>query len=134
MTPIVATLDRVFALVMLDASQSVPHLPFDVTQLDADFVVFTGHKMCGPTGIGVLWGRYDLLSTMPPFLAGGSMIESVSMAKSTYACPAGSIRSRNAAHHRSGRFGRCGRLTSRTSTCVQCSGTRRNWSRTRWTR
>ena len=86
-TPIVARARQVGALVMLDASQSVPHLPFDVTQLDADFVVFTGHKMCGPTGIGVLWGRYDLLSTMPPFLAGGSMIESVSMAKSTYAAP-----------------------------------------------
>ena len=85
--PIVARARQVGALVMLDASQSVPHLPVDVTALDADFVAFTGHKMCGPTGIGVLWGRYELLSVMPPFLGGGSMIESVAMAKSTYAAP-----------------------------------------------
>ena len=75
------------ALIMLDASQSVPHLPVDVTALDVDFIAFTGHKMCGPTGIGVLWGRYDLLSVMPPFLGGGSMIATVTMGKSTYAAP-----------------------------------------------
>lgn len=62
------------ALVTVDACQYVPHLPTDVAALDADFVAFSGHKMCGPTGIGVLWGRRDLLDAMPPFLGGGGMI------------------------------------------------------------
>jgi cysteine desulfurase/selenocysteine lyase len=75
------------ALVVVDASQSVPQMPVDVSRLGADFVAFTGHKMCGPTGIGVLWGRYDLLATLPPFLGGGEMIEVVEMTGSTYAPP-----------------------------------------------
>ena len=62
------------AVVVADACQSVPHLPTDVVALGADFVAFSGHKMCGPTGIGVLWGRHDLLATLPPFLGGGEMI------------------------------------------------------------
>ena len=62
------------ALVCLDACQSVPHLQTDVAALDVDFLAFSGHKMCGPTGIGVLWGRRDLLEEMPPFLGGGGMI------------------------------------------------------------
>ncbi|GAA4895375.1 cysteine desulfurase [Stackebrandtia albiflava] len=78
---------EVGALVLLDASQSVPHLPVDVSALDVDFMAFTGHKMCGPTGIGVLWGRGELLSVMPPFLSGGSMIGTVTMEGSTYAAP-----------------------------------------------
>ena len=78
---------EVGALVMLDASQSVPHLPVDVAALGADLLAFTGHKMCGPTGIGVLWGRYDLLASLPPFLGGGEMIETVEMSGSTYAAP-----------------------------------------------
>ena len=65
------------ALVLVDAAQSVPHMPVDVAALGADFLGFTGHKMCGPTGIGVLWGRRELLEEMPPFLGGGEMIESV---------------------------------------------------------
>ncbi|PRX52797.1 cysteine desulfurase [Nonomuraea fuscirosea] len=73
------------ALVALDASQSVPHHPVDVTALGADFVAFTGHKMVGPSGIGVLWGRGELLEAMPPFLGGGEMIEAVWMDRSTYA-------------------------------------------------
>ncbi|MBW8805903.1 MAG: cysteine desulfurase [Catenulisporales bacterium] len=76
---------EVGALVVLDASQSAPHLPLDVTRLDADFVAFTGHKMLGPTGVGVLWGRRDLLEELPPFLGGGEMIQTVTMEKSTYA-------------------------------------------------
>lgn len=76
---------QVGALVVVDASQSVPHMPVDVAALGADFVAFTGHKMCGPTGIGVLWGRRDLLEELPPFLGGGEMIETVTMEKSTYA-------------------------------------------------
>jgi cysteine desulfurase/selenocysteine lyase len=85
--PVVARARSVGALVMLDCSQSVPHAPVDVSSLGADFVAFTGHKMCGPTGIGVLWGRGELLAAMPPFLGGGSMIETVEMASSTYAAP-----------------------------------------------
>jgi cysteine desulfurase/selenocysteine lyase len=78
---------EVGALVLLDCSQSVPHLPVDVTELGADFIAFTGHKMLGPTGIGALWGRAELLAGMPPFLGGGSMIETVTMAKTTFAPP-----------------------------------------------
>jgi cysteine desulfurase / selenocysteine lyase len=75
------------ALVLVDAAQSVPHMPVDVTELGADFLGFTGHKLCGPTGIGVLWGRRELLDEMPPFLGGGEMIETVWMERSTYAPP-----------------------------------------------
>jgi cysteine desulfurase/selenocysteine lyase len=78
---------EVGALLMLDASQAVPHRPVDVTELDVDFLSFTGHKMCGPTGIGVLWGRFELLAAMPPFLGGGSMIETVELTGSTFADP-----------------------------------------------
>jgi cysteine desulfurase/selenocysteine lyase len=84
---IVARVREVGALLMLDCSQSVPHLPIDVTALGADFIAFTGHKMCGPTGIGVLWGRSELLAAMPPVLGGGSMIETVTMGRTTFAAP-----------------------------------------------
>lgn len=75
---------EVGALLMLDCSQSVPHLPMDVVDYDVDFIAFTGHKMLAPTGIGVLWGREELLNAMPPFLGGGSMIETVKLTGSTY--------------------------------------------------
>ncbi len=75
------------AVVVLDACQSVPHMPVDVGDLGVDYVAFSGHKMLGPLGIGVLWGRYDLLESMPPFLTGGSMIEVVRMEGSTFAPP-----------------------------------------------
>ena len=65
------------ALMMVDASQHTPHLPTDVAEMGADFVAFTGHKMCGPTGIGVLWAKSELLEAMPPFLGGGEMILNV---------------------------------------------------------
>jgi cysteine desulfurase/selenocysteine lyase len=84
---IVARAHEVGALVMLDCSQSVPHLPLSVTELGADFIAFTGHKMLGPTGIGVLWGRAEHLAAMPPFLGGGSMIETVTMEETTFAPP-----------------------------------------------
>src|SRR6266545_265601 len=61
------------ALVLVDGAQSVPHMPVDVGQLGIDFLAFSGHKLCGPTGIGVLWGRRSLLEGMPPFMSGGSM-------------------------------------------------------------
>jgi cysteine desulfurase/selenocysteine lyase len=65
------------AIALVDGAQSVPHLPVDVQDLDADFLAFSAHKMCGPTGIGVLYGREQLLKAMPPFLGGGSMIKRV---------------------------------------------------------
>jgi cysteine desulfurase/selenocysteine lyase len=73
------------ALVIVDACQSVPHMPVDVTKLGADFLAFSGHKILGPTGVGVLWGRYELLNDLPPFLFGGSMIENVTMTDATWA-------------------------------------------------
>jgi cysteine desulfurase/selenocysteine lyase len=76
---------EVGALVVVDASQAAPHMPLDVQALGADLVAFTGHKMCGPTGIGVLWGRQDLLEELPPFMGGGEMIDMVTMRASTYA-------------------------------------------------
>lgn len=76
---------EVGAIVVLDASQAAPQLPVDVVASGADVVVFTGHKVVGPTGIGVLWGRRELLEQLPPFLGGGEMIETVRMERSTYA-------------------------------------------------
>jgi cysteine desulfurase/selenocysteine lyase len=78
---------EVGAVTVLDGSQSVPHLPVDVSSLGVDAMAFTGHKMCGPTGIGVLWARLELLETLPPFLGGGEMIDEVTMERSTYAAP-----------------------------------------------
>jgi cysteine desulfurase/selenocysteine lyase len=78
---------EVGALTVLDACQSVPHTPVDFAALDVDFAVFSGHKMLGPSGVGVLYGRRELLEVIPPFLTGGSMIELVKMEGSTYAPP-----------------------------------------------
>ncbi|PID53937.1 MAG: cysteine desulfurase [Micrococcales bacterium] len=78
---------EVGAVLVVDASQAVPQMPVDVAELGADLIAFTGHKMLGPTGVGVLWGRYDLLAALPPFLGGGEMIEDVQMEMSTYAPP-----------------------------------------------
>jgi cysteine desulfurase/selenocysteine lyase len=75
------------ALTVLDACQSVPHQPVNLTALGVDFAAFSGHKMLGPSGVGVLWGRGELLAALPPFLTGGSMIELVRMEGSTYAPP-----------------------------------------------
>ena len=72
------------AAVVLDACQSVPHMAVDVKALDVDFAAFSGHKMLGPTGIGVLYGKAELLNAMPPFLTGGSMITTVTMEKADY--------------------------------------------------
>ena len=89
-TPVTRVADAahaVGALVVLDACQSVPHMPVNVADLGVDYIAFSGHKMLGPSGIGVLWGRYELLESMPPFLSGGSMIEIVRMEGSTFAAP-----------------------------------------------
>jgi cysteine desulfurase/selenocysteine lyase len=76
---------EVGALVVVDGAQAVPQMPVDVQDADIDFLVFTGHKVTGPTGIGVLWGRQEVLEQLPPFLGGGEMIATVSMERSTYA-------------------------------------------------
>jgi len=73
------------AVVVLDACQSVPHMPVDVKALDIDFLAFSGHKAVGPTGVGIFWGRAELLAELPPFLTGGSMIENVTMTSATWA-------------------------------------------------
>ncbi|MFV9504648.1 MAG: cysteine desulfurase [Oscillochloridaceae bacterium umkhey_bin13] len=73
------------AKLLVDGAQSVPHMPVNVQELGCDFLAFSGHKMCAPTGIGVLWARRDLLEAMPPFLGGGSMIKLVELEQSTYA-------------------------------------------------
>jgi cysteine desulfurase/selenocysteine lyase len=82
---IVARAHEVGAVVVLDACQSAPHMPVNVKELDVDFLTFSGHKAVGPTGIGVLWGRAELLKDLPPFLFGGSMIETVTMTDATWA-------------------------------------------------
>lgn len=82
---LVARAKAVGALTLLDACQSVPHQPVDFHALDVDFAAFSGHKMLGPNGIGVLYGRRELLNALPPFLTGGSMIETVTMEATTYA-------------------------------------------------
>ena len=73
------------AVVVLDACQSVPHMAVDVKALDIDFLAFSGHKAVGPTGVGIFWGRAELLADLPPFLTGGSMIENVTMQSATWA-------------------------------------------------
>jgi cysteine desulfurase/selenocysteine lyase len=82
---LVARAKAVGALTLLDACQSVPHQPVDFHALDVDFGAFSGHKMLGPNGIGCLYGRSELLNAMPPFITGGSMIETVTMEETTYA-------------------------------------------------
>ena len=83
--PIIARTHEVGAVFVLDACQSVPHQPVPIADLEIDFLVFSGHKALGPTGIGILWGRSELLDLMEPYLYGGSMIETVTMTESTWA-------------------------------------------------
>ncbi|MFH9085318.1 cysteine desulfurase [Streptomyces sp. NPDC017673] len=90
LNPVRALADRAHAhgaLVVVDGAQSVPHRPVDVGELGADFLAFSGHKMLGPNGVGVLWGRAELLAGLPPFLTGGSMIEIVEMDRTTFLPP-----------------------------------------------
>ena len=89
-TPVEALVTRaheVGAFVVLDACQSVPHLPVDLHALGVDFAAFSGHKMYGPTGVGALYGRRELLEALPPFLTGGSMVEVVTMTETTFLPP-----------------------------------------------
>jgi cysteine desulfurase/selenocysteine lyase len=80
----IAAAHKAGAIVLLDGAQSVPHLPVDVQDLDVDFLCFSSHKMLGPTGIGVLYGKRDLLEAMPPFMGGGDMIRTVGLRSSTW--------------------------------------------------
>ncbi|MEP9358177.1 cysteine desulfurase [Sphingomonas sp. KR3-1] len=80
---------NVGAKILLDGCQAVPRMPVDVAEIGCDFYVMSGHKLYGPTGIGVLWGRYELLDAMPPYQGGGSMIDRVTFAKTTFAPPPG---------------------------------------------
>ncbi len=82
---IVKRAHEVGAVVVLDACQSVPHMSVDVKKLGIDFLAFSGHKTVGPTGVGIFWGRAELLNELPPFLTGGSMIETVTMTSATWA-------------------------------------------------
>lgn len=86
-TDLVARARKMGAIVVLDACQAVPHLPFNVRDLDVDFAAFSGHKLYGPTGIGVLYGRRELLEMLPPFLTGGSMITTVTMTGAEFLPP-----------------------------------------------
>jgi cysteine desulfurase/selenocysteine lyase len=86
-TRVVAAARAVGATIMLDGAQSAPHGPIDVRALGVDFYVFSGHKTYGPTGIGVLWGRRELLDAMPPFMTGGQMIDRVTLADATFRSP-----------------------------------------------
>lgn len=81
---VIAAAKQVGALVLMDGAQSVPHIPVNVQALGCDFLAFSGHKMCGPTGIGVLWARRELLEAMPPFMGGGDMIKRVGLRESSW--------------------------------------------------
>ena len=98
------------ALVLVDAAQSVPHMTVDVQALDCDFLAFSGHKMLGPSGVGVLYGKESLLDAMPPFLGGGSMINEVRLEQLHARRAAGEVRSRHAADRAGDRPGRGDRL------------------------
>jgi cysteine desulfurase/selenocysteine lyase len=78
---------RCGAAIVVDGAQAVPHMSVDVRELDCDFYAFSGHKLFGPTGVGVLYGRAALLDAMPPYQSGGSMINSVSFERTTYSAP-----------------------------------------------
>jgi cysteine desulfurase/selenocysteine lyase len=87
LTPITERARQVGALIVLDGCQSAPHMKVDISALDIDFFTFSGHKALGPTGVGVLWGRSELLAQMPPMFTGGSMIDSATITSAKYALP-----------------------------------------------
>ncbi len=103
------------ALVLVDGAQAVPHLPVDVQALGCDFYAFSGHKVYGPTGIGVLWGRAELLEAMPPWQGGGDMIRSVTLREDDLRAAAAPLRGGHAGHRRGDRARRGARLPDRRS-------------------
>ncbi len=112
------------AVVVADGAQSVPHLPTDVGSLGVDFLAFSAHKMLGPTGIGVLWGREDLLAAMPPFLGGGEMILDVTQGRFHSQRHPVAVRGRDSAHRRGHRPGGGGRLPPVRRHGPRCAPTR----------
>ena len=112
------------ALVCVDAAQSVPHMRFSARDLDCDFIAFSGHKMCGPMGIGVLWARPELLERMPPFLGGGSMISRVTLERSTWNTVPAQVRGGHARRRRRGRPRRPRATTSTRSAATASTRTR----------
>ncbi len=94
---------RYGARVLIDGAQSIPHIPIDVAELGADFFVFSGHKIYGPTGIGALYGREDVLAETPPWQGGGNMIADVTLDRPSYQGPAEQVRGRHRQHRRRGR-------------------------------
>ena len=110
--------------VLVDGAQAVPHMKVDVQDLDCDFYAFSGHKMCGPTGIGILYGKAALLEKMQPFKGGGDMILSVTFEKTTYNVHPAQVRGRHAADRRGDRAGRRGRLPRRRSAWTRSPRTR----------
>lgn len=104
--PVIDAAHAVGAIAVVDGCQGVVHGGVDVQALDCDFYAFSGHKLFGPTGIGVLYGKRALLEAMPPFLGGGDMVDTVTFAKTTYAPRAAQVRSRYGQFHRGHRPGR----------------------------
>ena len=127
---IVARAHAAGAVVLVDGAQAAPHLPLDVHALGADFYAWTAHKAYGPTGIGVLHGRRELLEAMPPFLGGGHMIARGREAREPLRGAAGEVRGRHVADRRGGRARRRGRLPRRASGWRPCGSTRATSSAT----
>ena len=98
------------AQLLLDGCQAVPRMPVDVAAIGCDFYAFSGHKLYGPTGIGCLWGRAELLDAMPPWQGGGAMIDTRDVREDDLSSTAGAVRGGDAAHRRRGRAARGGRL------------------------
>ena len=113
MAEIIRRAHEVGAVVLVDGAQSVPHQKTDVAELDCDFLAFSGHKMLGPSGIGVLYGKRELLESMPPFLGGGGMIRHVELDRFLARRSAAKIRGRHPAHRVGHCLGRCDRLSQR---------------------
>ena len=121
------------ALVLVDGAQAVPHLPVDVAEIGCDFYVFSGHKMLGPTGSGVLWGRRELLEAMPPFMGGGDMIREVHLRRSEWNEIPWKFEAGTPDIVGADRPGRRGGLPAGPRHGPASGRTSRSWSRTRWT-
>ena len=116
------------AKLLLDGCQAVPRMPVDVQALDCDFYVFSGHKLYGPTGIGVLWARDELLDAMPPWQGGGAMIDKVTLREDDLRAAAGPVRGGDAACRRRARAPCRDRLCRRRSASTRSTRMRRLWS------